>query len=633
VIWNHFRAFLWLRWRLRVNQVKRAGTVNAVLLAILAVGGLFLSLFLFAGAFLVGLFALARVSPLVLLFVWDGLIVFFLFTWVITLAADLQRSEVLSLEKCLHLPVSLTGAFLINYLSSLFSFTLLLFVPAMVGLSLGLAIARGPGLLVTLPLLAAFLFMVTALTNQFQGWLASLMANKRRRRTVIVVVTFGVVLLAQLPNLVINVILPRNVVHGADEEILKETQRRLRALEAEQSQLQGEIAAGRIGLDFFKKRSEEIAHKLQALKESEAEIAEKNKQALAQLESRAERPARIANAVLPPGWLPLGVITSAEGNPLFALPGFLGLVLIGAASLWRSYRTTLRLYTGEFTSGGGRPVAPVRVTEAGRPRDLLLERKLPWLSEQASVIALGGFRSLTRAPEAKMMLLGPVVLAGVFGSVFARREGTMPDFLRPHLMSGAICIVLIGMSTIVGNQFAFDRHGFRVFVLCGASRRDILLGKNLAFAPVTLGLAGTLAAVLQCFFPVSVDHFVAALLQFVSIYLLFCLAANLVSILAPVPVAAGTLRMANPKAIPMLFQFALFLFTGFLAFGVASLPATVEALLDGLGWANGVPVSLLLSAVECTAIVFFYFVALSWEGILLQAREQKILDVVAPKAE
>ena len=33
---QHLSAFLWLRWRLRVNQFKRAGTANAVILAILA---------------------------------------------------------------------------------------------------------------------------------------------------------------------------------------------------------------------------------------------------------------------------------------------------------------------------------------------------------------------------------------------------------------------------------------------------------------------------------------------------------------------------------------------------------------------------------------------------------------------
>ena len=40
-------------------------------------------------------------------------------------------------------------------------------------------------MLLLLPLLAAFLLMVTGITHQFRGWLASLMVNPRRRRTVI----------------------------------------------------------------------------------------------------------------------------------------------------------------------------------------------------------------------------------------------------------------------------------------------------------------------------------------------------------------------------------------------------------------------------------------------------------------
>ena len=43
--------------------------------------------------------------------------------------------------------------------------------------------------------------MVTALTYQLQGWLASLMSNPRRRRTIIMIITASFILLSQLPNL------------------------------------------------------------------------------------------------------------------------------------------------------------------------------------------------------------------------------------------------------------------------------------------------------------------------------------------------------------------------------------------------------------------------------------------------
>src|SRR5204863_417498 len=74
---------------------------------------------------------------------------------------------------------------------------------------------------------------------------------------------------------------------------------------------------------------------------------ESNQRALQQAESTA----KLINLLLPPGWLPLGAMALAEGNLLPALLGTIGLTLIGSASLWRSYRTTVRLYTGQFSAG------------------------------------------------------------------------------------------------------------------------------------------------------------------------------------------------------------------------------------------------------------------------------------------
>jgi hypothetical protein len=204
---EHLTAFLWLRWRLRANQFRKGGAVNAVIFAIFAALCLIASVTLFVVGIAVGLLVFRNAPAYAHLFTWDGIVVAFLFSWMIGLLTDLQRSEALSLDRFLHLPVSLSGAFLINYLSSLFSLTLIVFVPGMVGLILGMTISRGPLMLLELPLLVAALFALTALTYQFQGWLASLMANPRRRRTIIVVMTAGFILVAQAPNL-INIVRP-----------------------------------------------------------------------------------------------------------------------------------------------------------------------------------------------------------------------------------------------------------------------------------------------------------------------------------------------------------------------------------------------------------------------------------------
>ena len=115
-------------------------------------------------------------------------------------------------------------------------------------------------------------------------------------------------------------------------------------------------------------------------------------------------------------------------------------------------------------------------------------------------------------------------------------------------------MVLMSMTQLVGNQFGFDRAGFRVFVLCPARRRDILLGKNLAVAaPLGLGLAHP-RVVLQRLSH-GVDHLLAAVAQAVTMYLLFCLLANMLSILAPMPVATGTLKPTKMKGLVFLMHF------------------------------------------------------------------------------
>jgi hypothetical protein len=612
VNWQQFRAIVWLRWRLFLNQLNRAGTVNAVILAILAAGAVLCAGVLCITLFFVGLFLLANVSAPVLLLVWDGLVVGLLFCWAIGLIVELQRSEVLNLEKFLHLPVTLTGAFLVNYLASLLSLTLLVFAPSMFGLALGLVFGRGPALLLLIPLLLAFLLMVTALTYQFQGWLASLMVNQRRRRTIIVLVTGLFILICQLPNL-ITVVQPWG--RQRHDELNKH-------LTQEQAELQRSLAAGEMTVAQFHQRQQEIQRQHKVSRE------EADQQTWQQVQDTA----RLANLVLPPGWLPLGAMTAAEGRVLPALLGTLGMTLIGATSLWRAYATTVRLYTAQFSSSKRRTAVPAPTVKPATAASRLVERKLPGLSEQVSAVALGTFRSLTRAPEVKMMLLTPIILVVMFGAMLLRRRTDLPDALIPLIAFGAMAMVLLSMVGLVGNQFGFDRSGFRVFVLCPAPRREILLGKNLAYAPLVLGLAVALVCVLAAIYRMRLSYFLATLPQLVSMYLLFCMLANWLSILSPMAVAAGSFKPTNMKAINILIQLAfVFLFPPALA--PTLVPLAVQFIVEQLDWAHGVPICLLLSLLECAGIFYLYRLVLTWQGDLLQAREQKILEIVAAKAE
>ena len=346
--WQHLQAFVWLRWRLLVNQFRRAGAVNAVLVTIFAVGAMVAVIPLFIAAFLVGTYAIPEASPAHLLYAWDGVIVAFLFFWSIGVLTELQRTEPMALSKFLHLPVSVNGAFLINYLSSLCRLSMIVFLPVMLGFSLALVVTKGVFLLPVLPMLLAFLLMITALTYQFQGWLAALMSNPRRRRTVIVVATVVFVLIVQLPNF-INVLAPwGNVQHRVD---------RANALTEEMNKLKQEVASKTIGPAEYAIR----------IKEAGEAYKQADQQADRDLAKKWEQNAQIVNMLLPIGWLPLGVAAMAEGRIMPALLGLLGMTAIGAGSLFRAYRTTIGLYQGQASNGKRRP-ARRRSPRDRRPR-------------------------------------------------------------------------------------------------------------------------------------------------------------------------------------------------------------------------------------------------------------------------
>jgi hypothetical protein len=632
--WQHFRAFLWLRHRLLFNELSRAGMANTVVLALMVVFAVASALGLFVGGFFLGLFVLADASPQVLLLVWDGVTVVFLFGWVLTTLAEAQRSEALSLEKCLRFPVSPGGAFLVNYLSSLVSVTLFEFVSAVTGLSLGLAVSRGPMVLLALPLLAAFLFLVTSLRNQFQGWLASLMANKRRRRFVVVGMIGCGALVGQLPLIILHTVMPPSALITHTEQRMAQSKELAAAMEARSAELIRGFDARRISAEQLTELSNANIREFQAASEKLSQSWQEEMEATGRrAKERAAGIARVASLAVPPGWLPLGVVAAAEGDPWPAVAGIAGLTLIGAASLRRSYRTTLRLYTGEFTAKGKRAGAAASAAAAPGRRILLVERRIPGVSEQASAVALGTFRSALRAPETTILLLTPVVAMVAPGLALAQLPIPVPESVRPLLTTTGMAFILMSLIGVVGNQFGFDRGGFRVFVLSGVPRRDVLLGKNLAFAPFALGLCTALAVLVQCLYPMSADRFAASLLRFVSGYLLFCMAANLLSMLVPSPVAAGTLQRSRPRVLPILigyFGFVLFILP--LIAAVTLVPWGVATALDRSG-PIGVLIHLLSEVAGCLIVALLYDQVLTWEGNLLQSREQKILDVVTPKAE
>ena len=194
-------------------------------------------------------------------------------------------------------------------------------------------------MLLLFPLVAAFFLMMTAVTYQFRGWLASMMKNPRRRRTIIAVVPVLFILAFQLPNMW------NNLGPGARER----REARAEARRASET-LDKDLAAGRITREEYDRRRPAPP----PARSSDDDYAT----------------ARLVNMIVPPGWLAYGAEAAADGRVWPALAGVLGMGLIGAVSLRRAYGTTLRLYRGDFDRGRRRaPSAiPARRREPGHGR-------------------------------------------------------------------------------------------------------------------------------------------------------------------------------------------------------------------------------------------------------------------------
>src|ERR1022692_828267 len=160
---EQLKTILWLRWRLMSNQWRRTGGLGAVIAIFIAAGSVLLGTMSFTGGLLGAIFGLGKESsPQMIMFIWLGVTVFFLFFWMIGLLTELQRSETIDLQKLMHLPVALGQMFVVNYLVSHFTMSIIFVVPIMLGLGIGMAISRGPEMILLVPLVLSMVFMVTA---------------------------------------------------------------------------------------------------------------------------------------------------------------------------------------------------------------------------------------------------------------------------------------------------------------------------------------------------------------------------------------------------------------------------------------------------------------------------------------
>jgi ABC-2 type transport system permease protein len=580
--WHYLRTILWLRWRLTRNQWSRGGWLNAVLTMIILIGGFTLGLLGAIGGALAGFFLMGKFSPEMLLGFWDAIILAFLFFWVIGLVSEIQRSESIDISKMLHLPISLNNIFVVNYLASHLTLSIILFLPAMLGLSLGLLRGRSLYMILMFPLVLCFIFMITAWTYCLRGWLVTLMVNKRRRRAIIAGITFVFILVFQLPNLLGNILHDHN-------------RHKPRTTETVQSDQQTETPP----VD-----SDKLRHRRLILS---------------------------AHNYVPFLWVGNGVRSLAVGNPWPAVLGAAGSFFIGGLGLRRAYRSTVRFYQG--LSVRAKKKEKRKRKEAAHIREESPVWQLPGMSAETSALASVFFQSMKRAPEIKMMLATNLLILLVCGgAVLLRRSSGLSDTSKPFIATGAVAVTFFGMSQLMFNMFGADRNGFRMLVLLPVPRQRVLLGKNLACLPIVLVIGLIVLLVVKFAGRVPVVIILAAMLQLMSAFLLLSMVGNLSSVLVPYRIAPGSMKATKTKTITTVM-----IILSHMLFPLIMLPLffvpVLGMLLSKFGRLPAGLVNILLSAALLGLVILLYRMSLAPLGDLLQRREKKILEVVTQEVE
>ncbi len=580
--WGQFRTIIWLRWRLSRNQWSRGGKLNAILTIIITFIGLGIGLGGGIVGLLAGAFALAKASPSVMLVVWDFLVGMFLFFWLAGIVSEIQRSETIDISRLLHLPISLRNVFLINYVASHLTASIILFLPGMLGLSIGLILGGRGFMILMFPLALSVIFMITAWTYCLRGWLVTLMMNKRRRRTIIAGVTLAFILLCQLPYIFGNLMGDR------------------------------------------KRHRPKTTESVQSDQKIPDESKEREKLVL-------PPGLLVAHKVVPFLWVGNGAMSLATGNVWPAVLGVAGGFLLGGLGLRRAYRSTIRFYQGQAT--GRMTKRKPKVEKLAGEGKNLIERQLPGISEEAAASAMAFFRCLMRAPEVKMMLGTNFIMLLIFGTmIFVRRSANIGDNFRPFVATGAVVFMFLGLSQLMYNIFGYDRGGFRQLVLLPTPRKQILLGKNLAFLPFAAGIGAIFLLIVKIGMGISFVIVIAAGLQLLAAFLLLSMVGNLISVLVPYRVAPGSLKPTKSST-----KTNILIFVSRLSFPMVMapifLPPAIGQLWSSVGWLEAAPVNLFYSAAMLAMLVLFYRLSLGPLGELLQRREREILQVVTKEIE
>ena len=589
-------------WRSRLNRWMKDALISRWLGSIFWIvitWGLILCFAVFVAAGVATAGATASGKPYAALLAWNALCGFFLFLWLIGLANEIVRGDGLSLQRLMHLPISPASVFAFNFFLTWINLPILFFLASALGMAMGHCVIEGVwGLWRLIPILS-YTLMVTAITSHLQGKVIVLIANPKTRKFLMTAVP----ILLSLIGIAISMssLYVRRLGQGGDvlfwTGIL-------------------DIAIPFLWLaDIFSGRS------------------------------------ILGTSILGPWsliWLPC-------------------MWLIAAWSLRANYRLTKRYYQNGFdlqaaTSGNLLPASETSEprsdsTYVPAPGALWIERTFLGLSPAASAIAAITWTFFWRSPQLKLAMLLPLLQPFFLLLLFSQKPWDRSKEMPPaavvepatpqtpdagprsgtqyqgfYLLAFSVFSTFLG-STVACNIFGFDRSGFRFWVLCALPRSEILRGRNWIFGVMISAIAMVVILISNMIWNYSWLRAFEALLAFFAYLPLYLVLVNIISILAPFPLAAQGFQPKEFTWKSLVLNLGLSLLIPVIM-GLTSIPWAIEW---GLHWSlpasEKLPVALLLMPILVGCTFWLYEQLLQIVGDLLQSREKSLLEVVTSHVE
>jgi ABC-2 type transport system permease protein len=319
--------------------------------------------------------------------------------------------------------------------------------------------------------------------------------------------------------------------------------------------------------------------------------------------------AAVALSRVPSGFFGQGLIRLSGGQMGPALGSEVGMALFTAVPLYLAWRMLVRM---QQDTGRAGPALP----DGARRNRFATSRS------RFSTLVWREALDLWRNPKARLLASVPFLLAILLKlisgrALFVHLLGASAD---AWLMGGLAlygCIVI--SSTFSQNTFAYDGHGFALFLAAPMEVGDVLRAKNLVHGVAGVGL-GLLSSVfyLVYFGEGSLLTWACTMTAVLTLSPVLLAAGNLLSVFFPVKFHATLKRRDKlPFAASML---------GVAAAALGALPFSAAVRLGGRQAPDGTTLALLLCAAALAFILYRRVLPLSLR--LLHARREVVLRAV-----